>query len=294
MTILDFLREHNVPLAPAGHRHVGRGWIGVDCVWCSPGSGGFHLGINERWGAVSCWKCGKHRLGETLRELTGASWNEIRDVVKGVRESAPPPEHKVKVGGKVVYPAGYQDGLMGVHADYLKRRGFPPDEVEALWGLGSVGISPTHPWRILIPVHYRGEVVTWTTRSIDDRAEPRYLTAKPSEEKVHSREVLYGWDFCRDTVVVVEGPLDVIAGGPGCVCGLGVNLSLAQVARIATFPKRVVCLDGDAAGRRAAAKLVEQLACFDGETIDVVLETGKDLSRAKKSEVKKFREHFLE
>ena len=68
MTILDFLREHNVPLAPAGHRHVGRGWIGVDCVWCSPGSGGFDLGINERWGAVSCWKCGKHRLGETLRE----------------------------------------------------------------------------------------------------------------------------------------------------------------------------------------------------------------------------------
>lgn len=292
MELLEFLQKYGIETAPEGHHHRSRGWVSIDCPYCTPESRRFRLGINERFFTTNCYSCGRQKPSHVLREITRAPWKEILSVIKDNVGNAPA-DYVPQVKGKLELPEGTGE-MLKQHTNYLKKRKFQNiGKLTKLWELKGIGISPTHPWRILIPIHHRGEIVSWTTRAIDDTVEPRYLAAKPSQEKIHSRDLLYGLDYCRHTIALVEGPLDVIAGGPGCACALGTSISPKQLSLISTFPRRVICLDAERSGQKVAQSLVDQLSCFEGETINVVLQTGKDLSRADKSEVSQFRKAFL-
>jgi DNA primase len=150
----------------------------------------------------------------------------------------------------------------------------PEDGSGARTGLGPR--SPTGPGsaydrfrhRVMFPIHdRRGQVIAFGGRALGD-APAKYLNS-PETALFRKGEVLYGLALAREaarasgTVVVAEGYMDVIAlaqAGLGhAVAPLGTAISEAQLGllwQLADEP--IVCLDGDDAGLRAAARLVER------------------------------------
>ncbi|HEX5079734.1 MAG TPA: DNA primase [Geminicoccaceae bacterium] len=122
--------------------------------------------------------------------------------------------------------------------------------------------------RVMFPIHdRRGRVIAFGGRALGD-ARAKYLNS-PETALFHKGEVLYGLALARDavrargTVIVAEGYMDVIAlaqaGLDHAVAPLGTAITEAQLGllwQLADEP--VVCLDGDDAGLRAAARLIER------------------------------------
>lgn len=272
MTIFDLLRELSIECREHGEDiHVTQGWIGIKCPQCSSHS--FRCGINIRKLNVTCWVCGKLKIGETL---SAASGRPLRDVLRLLGQISSwmtfdEPQH-TKASGTYTPPPGVGE-LLPVHRKYLQKRHLDPDAVADTWKVQGIGPDSTHPWRIFIPVHLKKKPVTWTSRHCGN-SPLRYLSAEPSEQSVDLKATLLGEDFVGNVVCVVEGPLDAIRVGPGCVCTYGTAFSEIQVCRIAKYPKRVVCFDPDSPGRIAAENLCRLLEIWPGETLNVELSTG--------------------
>jgi hypothetical protein len=291
MTLQDFLTTHGIDHRPGGtHRHVRHGWIGVSpCPGC--GSTNYHAGVEIETGRAVCWRCGSLRLWDLLGGLAGIPWHEARDLLKSdlrglaSRLAAPKPR------SDVLYPPGLQP-MKRAHRAYLRERGFRPDTVESLWGVRATGPVGRLAWRLWIPIELDGEVVSWTTRAVGDR-QPRYVSAGPDEESVNHKTLLYGDDLAGHSVVVVEGPLDAWAVGPGAVAVMGLIVSPRQVERIASRPVRAVCFDSTPDALRRAERLAVVLQQYPGDTHIIELETGDDPADADPGEIEELRRKFL-
>jgi len=109
----------------------------------------------------------------------------------------------------------------------------------------------------------RGRAIGFGARALGD-AQPKYLNS-PEGPLFHKGEVLYGLDLAREPahkageIIVVEGYMDAIAlaeaGFPNVVAPLGTAITETQIQRLWRIaPAPTLCLDGDAAGRRAAGR----------------------------------------
>jgi len=118
--------------------------------------------------------------------------------------------------------------------------------------------------RIVFPIADRGgRVVGFGGRALGE-ATPKYLNS-PETPLFHKGALLYNLAGARTaareagTVVLVEGYMDVIAlaraGLAHAVAPLGTALTETQLAELWRLaPEPVICLDGDAAGQRAALR----------------------------------------
>lgn len=294
MTILDIFKEFNIPFALGGeHHHVREDWIGCDCPYCSPGSGKFRMGYKLSYHYFSCWICGRRSLYQVFTDLLGVSSRQAYDFVKDLRGERPY-QHvgDQKPQGRYIPPRGLVP-LMTQHCRYLRQRRLEPQTTGQKWGLMGLGIAGRLSWRIFIPIQYRGQNVSWTTRSISEAVEHRYITAEPSKESICHKDLLFGEDNCRHAIVIHEGPLDVLTTGPGAVGTLGVNFSRAQFLKMLKYPVRAVCFDNQPDAQRRARQLRDQLSGHPGETYNIVLESGKDTNSADPAEVQLIRERFL-
>ena len=121
--------------------------------------------------------------------------------------------------------------------------------------------------RIMFPIRsVRGEVIGFGGRVLDV-GEPKYLNS-PETPVFHKGQELYGLYEARQGLrakgyaLVVEGYMDVVAlaqwGFPNAVATLGTACTAEHVAKLFRFTESVVfSFDGDAAGRRAAARALE-------------------------------------
>lgn len=120
--------------------------------------------------------------------------------------------------------------------------------------------------RVMFPIHDEmGQVVGFGGRVLDDR-EPKYLNS-PDSPIFHKGQELYGLHLAKADIrrarvaLVMEGYMDVIAlhqfGETRAVAALGTSVTTEQVKRLLQLADNVVfCMDGDAAGRKAAARAV--------------------------------------
>lgn len=291
MNVIDFLREHGVDYREGGtHRHVRLGWVGVDCPRCGPGSGKFHAGVREDLSRAACWRCGGLRPFDLLEELTGVAWWRVRDSIIPNLTRVFTPRNRVQGKSPVRQPNSLKRLTMP-YRRYIKERGLDPDQIEDLWEVKATGPVGRLAWRLWIPIHLDGQVVSWTTRAIGDRT--RYISARPDEELIPHKHLLYGEDLVEHTIVVVEGPVDVWAIGPGAAAILGLQTTPQQVDRIGKHPVRVICCDNEPAALRRADSLADLLQCYAGETFIVRLETGKDAAEADPAEIAQLRRDFL-
>mgnify|MGYP001584844126 FL=1 len=262
------------------------GWVACDCHRCSPGSGKFRLGFRLDKFAASCWQCGKVRYFDALSELTGKGYGELRAALGGGLQIQSKPD---RPRGVLKIPPGV-GGMSKAHRKYLEGRGFDPDEIEEVWGVGGIaGMTGMWSWRLYLPLFQDGLQVSYTTRTIADaptiaqNALQRYRNAPDGDSVVPARSVLYGEEKARHAVVVVEGPIDAWAIGPGAVALMGLTASSAQVSRLSKFPVRYVCLAGTDEGRRAAERLCYRLETKPGDTHMIDLE-GKDVAEASEAD----------
>jgi DNA primase len=124
--------------------------------------------------------------------------------------------------------------------------------------------------RIMFPItDATGRTIAFGGRLLPERAAaadppPKYLNS-PESPLFRKGQVLYGLAQARDAirkterVLVVEGYMDVVAlsqaGIAEVVAPLGTALTVEQLRLVRRFSERVIaCFDGDAAGRRAAAR----------------------------------------
>lgn len=290
MNFIELLEQQRIPYEGESHRHGRQGWVQIDCPFCGPGSGKFHLGFNLAHGYLNCWRCGPHNLFEVVALLLDSKQEAYRFVSQ--LEKVSPKRDGVQFKRRDVVLPFNPAALLPVHLKYLRSRGFNPAKIERLWGVQGIGLEARLAWRLFIPVLRQAKLVTWTTRSVSDTAALRYVSAAADQEILSIKSLLYGADYARHTIIVCEGPLDAWKVGPGAVALCGVNYSMAQVAEIVRYPRRVICFDNELAAQRRAADLTDLIAPFDGQTWNVTLDA-KDPASATLKEIKALRSSFL-
>lgn len=290
MNIIDIFRQYAVPFREHGqHHHSTRGWIQIDCPSCSKGRGSFRLGFNIKNKYFNCFSCGPARLIDTLMEVCGLNFAEVKQLLDDYDPLLLTDTSKPIVRKNLVTLPKNLGKLQAPHLAYLKGRGLDVKRIKKLWGIKGIGLSSYLQWRIFIPVIYDGEIISWTTRSISDDVDKRYIAASMEDEKLPGKSVLYGEDYCKDSAIIVEGPIDAWKIGPGAVATLGTDFTQSQLLRMTNYSKRIICMDAAPEGQVAAQKLMAFLLPFPGRTINVVLETAKDPGKAKPSEIRELR-----
>jgi DNA primase len=122
--------------------------------------------------------------------------------------------------------------------------------------------------RIMFPIRdTRGRVIGFGGRLLGDGDGPKYLNS-PETPVFHKGRELYGLYEARNALrsirqlILVEGYMDVVAlaqaGIANAVATLGTATSADHFQKLYRYAEEVVCcFDGDAAGRRAAWKALE-------------------------------------
>lgn len=286
-SVSALLSELNVPFADSSHHHVRDGWIGIDCPMCSPGWRKYRLGINLSNGRASCWNCGPSNAPKMIAQSAGVPLGKVLNLWADLRFAHK--SKKVEIDRSLVMPAGVGP-LQEAHIRYLRSRGFDENTITDTWGVKGIGIAAKLSWRLFIPIFEpKGTMVAWTTRSLNPEAQVRYITSAEEQSVADVKTLLYGEHLAVDSVVVVEGPIDAWAIGPGGLSTLGVAYTDQQVARVVKYPRRFVCFDSSPDAQKRANVLCRQLAAFPGETTNVKLETGKDPAAADPSEIEEIR-----
>jgi DNA primase len=159
--------------------------------------------------------------------------------------------------------------------DYMVQKGaLPADLVQTGVLIGPEdGGAPYDRFRdrIIFPItDMRGRVISFGGRALDPEAKAKYLNG-PETDLFSKSNVLYGMYEARKLLgageaeaplVVVEGYMDVIAcqrAGVAAVAGMGTALTEEQMALMWRFhPEPTLCFDGDGAGQRAAARVIDR------------------------------------
>ncbi len=170
---------------------------------------------------------------------------------------------------------GYAPGGRTALKDYLVQKGAKPaDLVQTGVLIGPEdGGAPYDRFRdrIIFPItDMRGRVISFGGRALDPEAKAKYLNG-PETDLFSKSQVLYGMYEARKVLgtgdadaplVVVEGYMDVIAcqrAGLAAVAGMGTALTEEQMALMWRFHQEpTLCFDGDGAGRRAAARVIDR------------------------------------
>ena len=288
MTFRDILLQFNIPIAPSSHHHARPGWIQFDCPYCGKNMLKYHMGYSTSAGNVSCWRCGGHPLFETLSMLLDLPPGKCKYLLKDLKINDIIPDREMP-RGKLSLPNNIKP-LKKRHKEYLRVRGFDWKELENTWEIKGIGVSNRLSWRIFIPIIYHGKTISWTTRKITDEGEaPRYLSASLKEEVIGHKEILYGMDYCKRSIIITEGPFDAWKIGPGAVATLGVATTSAQIYIMTQYPRRLVCFDSDDGAQKRAIKLCNILQNYDGETYNAILD-GKDAAESSVLEIKQLRD----
>lgn len=284
-TFVDFLTKYRVPFDENGESSR-RGWIAFECPFCGPGSGKLHMGYHKMRGAVNCFKCGRKALKDLVRLVSNLTPQQAEQFVRQLPKSKAPSNLDIQPTGRLELPKGIGD-LEKPHRRYLKERGIDWREAAELWKVQGLGLSAMKlKWRLFIPFIYKGQTVSWTTRSISQTNEMRYVTAKREQEAISHKKLLYGSDFAIHTVIVVEGLFDVWKIGPGAVALFGTRYSRSQVQQLARYSVRYVCMDEGA--DTYSQRLVSDLLLYPGETYELKLDA-KDPGSCSPKEIRQLR-----
>lgn len=295
MNIREFLEKHNIQCHGSEHRHGRSGWINIDCPFCDELDSA-HLGISETYPYANCWVCGKHRLWEVLHKLglsTTAKKEFSTDVKFKSTTTQNKPNNKLRLPGGI-RELSNDESRLGYQ--YLTNRGFNVETLANLWDIKFVGLlGSNYSWSVFIPIHYQGRIISWSTRSISDKTKLRYNNAPATMESMPAKDLLYGEDYVRNSVIVHEGFTDVWRTGPGSVATMGTSYTPAQVNRIAQYRTRIICFDNSKEAQRRASQLCRELCSLDNHsiTLQIQLESGSDPADANETEINELREQFL-
>jgi DNA primase len=263
--IINFCADHHITLYSEGYKNVPAGCVGFQCPFCGDHSNHMHMRLGTNW--LKCWRCGKHSLLSLVMALCNVFPIEARDIIARYDKTSPRglQAQEQRIFAKaIVYPAG-MGALTENHRIYLSSRDFDPVGIADTWKIqGTNHIDPNYKWRIIAPITFRGQTVSYQARDVTCIQEPKYKACPPEHEVISHKDILYGYDEARgDAVVIVEGITDVWRLGAGAVATFGTQWTKAQaLLAIQKWDKIFILFDPDDPGQLAGLSLYHFLRGF--------------------------------
>ena len=271
MDIERLYLDYSVPHATEGHKHCREGWIQTACPYCT-GNPGLHLGFNFQDNYYVCWRCGWHPIGKTIALLLNINEYEAKQRVRQYGGRVLTHQKDTSKRSKTLkLPTGVVP-LSNSHKQYLSRRGFDPDRLEQEWNLMSTGpiskLGDTdYKHRILAPIEWDGERVSFTSRDVTDKSPYKYKACSGTYEVINLKSILYGnQEKWRDTAICVEGPTDVWRFGEIAICTFGIKYTPSQLRWMARIFKKVVIIYDNEKQAQIQATALEADLRFRGLT----------------------------
>lgn len=262
---IKFLQDYNIEYDNNEAWH--RGFITVPCPFCH--SSNRYGGVNYLKNYYKCWKCGYKKIDEYVETATGKSWYKIKkeyllDDYKPFKEPTVPAE-------KVTLPKG-DNGLNKQAREYLLRRSFDPDELTEKYHIYSTNHLGKYKFRIIIPIYFKGQLISFTSRDYTNKANPRYLSCEKSGEVINHKNILYGYDQANsDFCFVVEGPIDKWKLGENAVATFGTAFNNQQTMLLLKFKKIITIFDNEQEAQKLANTLAETLSYAGREVKNIIL-----------------------
>lgn len=277
----DMLVEAGIEVLDRGHG-VAKGNFNIHCPLCGAADRGHHMGISLDKGWWGCWRNAEHRGKSPVRLMVAALGKPVWEVRRllglhdtpdpgafdGLRArlvpNPSPSRESGAQGGKppsLTLPIDFHtfDPRRGTtasrrFAEYVQGRGFTGRAFEDVTHAYSLRYAFRGPFkdRVILPYMYKGDVVTWTGRSVYATERLRYRDLEQAESVIFKNELLYNYDGAAmggQALIVLEGPFDVLKGdyagqphGVRCV-GLSTNnvsdSQLGQIAELSDAFERV-------------------------------------------------------
>ena len=225
-------------------KNVSKGWINIQCPFCNDKSN--HLGINIKTGTYSCWKCSSSgELSFLMSELLSVEEYKAKKLIKKYREDfvEAKKEKRVNTNIELILPKEATNILPEKHRKYLIGRGFDPDYIQKKYGIMACDILGDYKFRIIIPIFFKGKLVNFAAKAIDDSANLKIKNC-PNEKVIIQRDsLLYNIDNIKNRkAIVVEGFTDVWKMGDCAVATMGTKFTNAQIQLLSSYCDEVYIL----------------------------------------------------
>lgn len=292
MDITAVFRDYNIETSSEKEsNNASPEFIQTRCIFCEDPSD--HLGWHVSGKFVNCWRCGGHSIESALRRLLNLSWGQVNALIRqyeeqgslsvrmGLNERKKPRAKKIELPG---HPLDNQ------HIRYLERRGFDPEYLAKKYGLLGTGIAGEWKYRIIIPIYFRGRLVSFQGRDITDRQRLRYKSLGIEKSVMHYKHTLYNIDNCTgDCAVVFEGPFDVWRWGVGGVATYSTAITEWQIRLLSRYKRVFFMFDSEPEAQELALKAGRKLASM-GVKVEVRdLELERDPAELTDLEVRELR-----
>ena len=160
---------------------------------------------------------------------------------------------------------------------HLKKLGFSYEDMTKAGVIGTSENGRVYDFygrRLMFPIFNGfGDVVAFSGRSVEQNVEHTKYKNTPQTIVFNKSEIMFGFNFVRDlkkqnnmldTIVIVEGHIDVIAchqaGITNTIGCMGTALTSQHTRKIKQLVENVIlCLDGDSAGANATYKAIDVL-----------------------------------
>lgn len=217
-----FLSDVGVEYRKSG-KNVPKDAINIKCIYC--GETRFHLVLHKKKSYCNCWVCKIYKSTvEVVKDLLRCSWTEAREIVFGKQRvgvfSYGVDEYETQERARVekcVLPQ-FTYSITKLKSDpvqvsarrYLMGRYVRKYDIWLEYDL-HYGAAGEQAYRIVFPMYFGGQLVTYTGRDFTGRANLRYKTCSFENSVLLTTEILYGIDsFAGKTAILVEGPFDKV------------------------------------------------------------------------------------
>lgn len=262
-----------------------RSWIHVNCKFCkNPPDTHFNGGFYELNPHFYCWRCGSHSHYDAVAKLLNVNISDVKKLFQTytyISEKKAP--DRIAKAEHLDLP-GFR--LNDNEKQYLTNRGYDVEYLVNKFHLRGGGIVGEWSYRILVPIYYKGVLVSWTGRSILDRKIidelkiPRYKNLAIEQSVINPKEIFFNLDNCNsDSVILVEGPFDVLRMSEDAICSLGTSVTREQELFLANnFKKVFIAFDNEPAAQTKARHLGMNLvsAGLKVEVVNICEDFGKN------------------
>lgn len=265
--IQKLYKDYNINYSTSG-KNVSAGWVATKCPFCQ--DTGNHLGFSPV-GTFSCWKCGKHPFKIAIVKLLHVNEDEVYSIVRkydtGLRRIySESDDVKLRIGNRKFKFPSNTTKLTERQKNYLTSRNFDADKLEREWhllgtGPASVLDNISYKHRIVAPIYWNRECVSFQARDYTNKQTLRYITCPKQREIVHHKNIVYGnQEKWTNTAIIVEGITDVWRFSARSCATFGIEYTQTQIHVIAkNFERAFVIFDSEEQAQKQAEKLVAEL-----------------------------------
>jgi len=230
--ILTVFKTNNIEYITDGP-NVKKNNVNIKCPFCE-NDPSQHMGVSLINGEYACWRDTRHRgknFLKLLQEVLDCSLDEAKRQL-GLKTLEPNEFDSIlsrlyeeekftprKLGGvkSLAFDKSFREikekGITAPFWEYLIRRGF--DNIDKLLRLYEIKCCLLNDWRyrLIFPIRYKGDLVSWVGRSISPTATLKYLDLAVDKSVRHPKFCIWNYDELLNgghALYVTEGIFDAI------------------------------------------------------------------------------------